>query len=627
MCGICGWLTTESRIVPDIIEMMCDTMSHRGPNDRGVFINGSMAIAMRRLSVIDVYSGHQPIHNEDESLWIVFNGEIYNYQELRTELEQKGHKFYTQSDTETILHLYEEFGDKTPEKLRGMFAFAIIDKTRNQLFIARDRFGIKPLYYFWDGTNFLFASEIKSILAFPGFHRELNLEGVNQFFTFGYVPYTTSMFKGIKKLLPGHSLICRNNEIQTSCYWNIQHDEYPVLKEEDYIEQFFEIFTNTVKSHLISDVPLGAFLSGGIDSSLVVGIMSKLCNQPVETFSIGYDKGGSTFDERIYSNKVANRFHTKHREFIIEPDIVSILPKIIEHFDEPVCDASAIPNYYLSQEVVKHVTVALSGLGGDELCAGYERYLGTMFGEYYRKIPHCIRDAVIPLADCLPDSRTGNHFSQRLKRFVRAASLPIKDRYYSIIAKFDDTEKDKLFTDEIKEQMPLDSGYTVYKQYWHSVNGNDNLSKLLNIDMQTYLVDDLLALTDRVSMAHSLEVRVPYLDHKLVEFFWSIPSSLKLKGFTKKYLLKKAAEKILPKEIIYRKKKGFSVPLTVWFRGSLKSYVKEILGDDNLQRSKLFNNTYIRQILDEHFTIHSNHDEKIFSLISFVIWHERYFNH
>jgi len=626
MCGICGWVNNRNDNKSEILKDMCDAIKHRGPDDEGYYTNGKMAIGMRRLSIIDLSLGHQPIHNEDESIWIVFNGEIYNYLELREELESAGHKFYTNSDTEVIVHLYEEQGEKTPEKLRGMFAFAIMDKKRDHLFIARDRIGIKPLYYYWNGVDFLFASEIKSLLKFPDYRKKPDLCSINQYFTFGYVPNSRTMFEGIRKLLPGHFLVLKNHHLRQVRYWSLSNTATPELPFPEYIEQFFHLFTDCVKRHLISDVPLGMFLSGGIDSSLIVGIMSKTANRQVETFSIGYEGDGSVFDERIYSRKVSEIFHTKHREFIIRPDIIDVLPKIIDQCDEPVGDASVIPSYYLSKYVRQHVTVALSGLGGDELCGGYERYLGALMADYYNRLPSFFREKINDYLINLPDSPSGNQFPQRLKRFAMYASYPLKNRYYHFIGKFSDNEKDKLFDGLERKEMDMESGYKIYDQYWEKSMNLDELRKLLMVDKDTFLVDDLLALTDRVSMAHSLEVRVPFLDHVLMEYFWNIPSKYKIKGLSKKYLLKKAAEKILPKEIIYRKKKGFSIPLAVWFRDSLKEYVKEILNEQNLKDTGMINRKYVERIIEEHGSGKTNHDEKIYMLISFVIWYKKYFS-
>lgn len=628
MCGIAGLRTFNEAVDRSMLDRMCDLLEHRGPDDRGLFIDGSIGLSMRRLSIIDLSSGRQPIFNEDKSLCIVFNGEIYNFPDLRSELEKKGHRFYTNSDTETIIHLYEDLEEKCVERLRGMFAFAIWDKPKQRLFIARDRFGIKPLYYFWDGKTFLFASEIKSILAFPGFQRELDLEAMQEFFTFLYVPHTKTLFKGIHKLLPGCFMTLEGSNLSFGRYYNLPEPrDFVYSSEKEVVDHFFKIGSGAIKSHLISDVPLGAFLSGGIDSSLVVGLMSKLIDRPVDTFSIGYDGDGSSFDERQYSSRVAKIFGTNHREFIVTPDqIKSCLPTILDRLDEPFGDASVIPNYLLSEFAKQFVTVALTGLGGDEVGGGYERYLGTMIAERHKRLLSLLTNGlVLSIMKRLPDSQTGAHFPERLKRFVSYAALPMKERYYHFIAKFNAKECQELFKQDVIDPLEGDPGVKVYGVFWDEITSLKELRKLMKIDMDMYLVDDLLALSDRASMAHSLEMRVPFLDHQVVEFFWALPDHFKIKGFTKKYILKKAAERLLPKEIIYRKKMGFSVPLTVWFRGILKSYVEDVLAPENIEPLSIFNSVYVRKVLDEHFSGRRNHDEKIFALLSFVIWHYKIF--
>jgi len=611
-----------------VLDRMCDLLEHRGPDDRGVFIDDGIGLSMRRLSIIDLNTGHQPIFNEDKNLCIVFNGEIYNFPDLRLDLEKKGHRFYTNSDTETIIHLYEDFEEKCVERLRGMFAFAIWDKPKQRLFIARDRFGIKPLYYFWDGRTFLFASEMKSILAFPGFQRELDLEAMQEYFTFLYVPHTKTLFKDIHKLLPGCFMTLEGSNLSFGRYYNLPEPrDFVYSSENEVVDHFFEIGSGAIKSHLISDVPLGAFLSGGIDSSLVVGLMSKLIDRPVDTFSIGYDGDGSSFDERQYSSRVAKIFGTNHREFIVTPDqIKSCLPTILDRLDEPFGDASVIPNYLLSEFAKQFVTVALTGLGGDEIGGGYERYLGTMIADRHKRLLSLLTNGlVLSIMKLLPDSKTGAHFPERLKRFVSYASLPMKERYYHFIAKFNAKECQELFKQDVIDPLEGDPGVKVYGVFWDEITSLNELRKLMKIDMDTYLVDDLLALSDRASMAHSLEMRVPFLDHHVVEFFWALPDHFKIKGFTKKYILKKAAERLLPREIIYRKKMGFSVPLTVWFRGVLKSYVREVLSPENIEHVGFFNPQYIQRILQEHLSGERNHDEKIFALLSFIVWYWSYF--
>lgn len=627
MCGIAGLWNKNEQVNRGLLDRMCDLLAHRGPDDRGIFVDHNIGLSMRRLSIIDLNTGRQPIFNEDKSICIVFNGEIYNFHDIRADLEKKGHLFTTYTDTEAIIHLYEDYGEKCVEHLRGMFAFAIWDKKKRRLFIARDRFGIKPLFFYWDNNKFLFSSEIKSILASPAFRRELDLEAVQQYFTFLYVPHDKTLFEGIKKLLPGCYLILEDGNLRFGRYYNLPDGidrDYP--GEEDIVDSFYDVATDTVKHHLISDVPLGAYLSGGVDSSLVVALMSQLINQPVNTFSIGYDGPGSLFDEREYASRVAKLFKTNHRELIVtSAQAKDSLPVILERLDEPFGDSSVIPNYLLSEYAAGYVKVALGGLGGDELCGGYERYLATLVAERYRRTVSVLTKGLkAAILQYLPDSSEGNHFPERLKRFINYASFPTKQRYYHFIAKFNNGERRKLFKKDIFP-AEVDSSAAVFDRYWDQSTSIHGLRKLCKIDLDMYLVDDLLALSDRTSMAHSLEMRVPFVDHHIVEFFWSLPDDLKIKGFSKKYILKKAAARLLPKDIIYRKKKGFSVPLTVWFRSSLRNYIEDTLLSENVKQLGLFDLGYIRKIIDEHICAKRNHDEKIFALLSFIVWYSTKF--
>lgn len=601
---------------------MCDKIRYRGPDSEGYYFDNIIGLGMRRLKIIDLDTGDQPIFNEDKSVCIIFNGEIYNFKEIKQLLIKKGHRFSTGSDTEVVIHLYEDFGEECLNKLRGMFAFAIWDKRENKLFIARDRLGIKPLYYTFISEYFLFASELKSILTFPHIKKEIDFTAMSDYFTFLYVPAPKTIFKNIFKLLPGHYLTLKNGKMEIRKYWDIEFKESGQRDESVYVNEFLQLLEETVKLHMISDVPLGAFLSGGIDSSLVVAIMSKLSNKPVETFSIGYEGKDKYFDERKYSRIVTKKYNTNHHEFILKPDIEELWEHIVTHFDEPFADASAIPNYLLSAETRKHVTVALSGLGGDELCGGYERYLGCLLAEKYRKLPKIITNGIIPgLVKRLPDSKKGYYFNERLKQFVNNANYPFIQRYFNIIASFNEEEKSHLLTPEVQKLVERKSNNILSNYY---INSSYMLDKMTQIDIKTYLVDDLLTLTDRMSMAHSLEIRVPFVDHKIVEFFIGIPHSLKIRGFTKKYLLKKAAERLLPKEVIYRKKKGFSVPLVIWFRHRLKGYLNNVLSEEHIKKLGYFNYSYISEIKERHLSGKSNFDEKLWCLINFIKWHEKY---
>lgn len=626
MCGINGVLVEETKQVnPHDIEKMNECLVHRGPDGEGMFVDGQVALGMRRLSVIDLNTGKQPIYNEDGRIVTVLNGEIYNYKELKNDLEKRGHHFYTNSDTEVIVHQYEEDGLDCVRALRGMFALAIWDGNLKRLLLARDRLGKKPLYYYQKDRKFVFSSEIKGILAVRDIEKAIDFDALSEYFSFLYVPCPKTIYKNILQVPPGHLLVHDGKSFRLERYWTIRYEPIPERTEADYIEELIELLKESVRLRMISDVPLGAFLSGGVDSSLVVALMSELTEIPVETFSIGYLEGIEAFDERRYAQKISEKYHTSHHEFIVRPDIQDVTEKIVRFFDQPFADASAIPNYYLSQNTRKYVTVALSGLGADEMAGGYERYLGFMLGEHYQKIPSWFRGKIIlPMVSKIPDSKKGKHFIARLKKFARVGGLPPAERYYRLVTRFDDDEKKSLLSPDLFHNIDLREPMDIFTNLLKSQKGLDPLNQLLYLDLNTYLVDDLLVLTDRMSMAHSLEVRVPFLDQKLVEFFATIPPSLKVRGWNKKYILKKAAERYLPKENIYRKKMGFSVPLVLWFRDELREYVEDVLAEEPVKRLGFFRCENVRKMIDDHFNQVENHDEKLWALIMFMVWHKNY---
>ena len=626
MCGIAGiYLKNNNETVEKkLLQQMCNAMRHRGPDDEGYHIDRNIGFCMRRLSVIDLYKGKQPIHNEDKTVWVVFNGEIYNYRELRRSLEGK-HYFYTDSDTEVLVHLYEEYGENFVTMLNGMFAFAIWDKRSRILFVARDRLGIKPLYYY-EGSNgkFIFASEIKSILKTPYVCREVEVGALDCYFTFLYTPAPLTMFKGIKKLLPGHILILKNGEVNLKQYWNIDYKPEKKKSLKSYSEEFREKLESAVKRQLISDVPLGAFLSGGIDSSAIVAIMSECLQKPIETFSIGYGSEESYYDERDDARQVSERFRTNHHEFELKPDIIELIPRIVEALDEPLADASAIPNFYLSKQTKKHVTVALSGLGGDELCGGYPRYVGMYLTSFYRYIPRFLREKVIYNAVLrLPDSSKGKRFMDRAKRFVKYGDLPFGDAYFNMISSFDRRSKQNLFSSYVN-RIKTDLAEAIFNSYFFYHESELLMNRVFFTDLKLYLVDDLLMLADKMSMAHSLEIRVPFLDNEFVEFMATIPPELKVKGVTKKYLFKKSFEGILPKNILSKEKKGFSVPLVLWFRHDLKKFVRHYLSRKKIESIEYFNWNYVESLLNNHFQGKENNFSQIWGILLFCLWHSIY---
>ncbi len=624
MCGICGILNkTGSPAQKQQLENMCQTMRHRGPDDEGYFLHGGVGLGIRRLSIIDLETGHQPIHNEDETVWVVLNGEIYNYPQLRSTLQKSGHSFYTRSDTEVIVHLYEQFGEECIAQLRGMFAFALYDVSQKQLLIARDRIGIKPLYYFEDDHALLFGSEMKALLQHPRVSRELDLSAVDSFLSLLYIPAPDSIFKRIKKLLPGHYLVWDGEKTVCKKYWELSYkiDRRHSLAELK--ERFLEKFRESVRIRMISDVPLGVLLSGGIDSSAVVATMSEFSELPVETFTVGYGTAGYDFDETQYARIIARKFATHHHEEIVTPDIDEVIPEIVCKFDEPFADSSAIPNFVISRVAKQSVTVALSGLGGDEIGAGYNRYAALRWAQFYHLLPRFIREKMaVSLADVLPDSQKGGRFSERIKKFIHNAARPEENEYLGFITFLLQAQKQRLYTPEFLQQV--DGSYEdKFNSYFQSGNLH-LLNRALFTDLKMYLPDDLLTLTDRTSMANSLEVRVPFLDHELVEFMATVPPEYKLKGLCKKCFFKQAFAGILPKEILARRKQGFSVPLVLWFRNELRSYLERVLSEKNIIKTGLFQPEYVQQMINEHLRCKENNNLQLWALVIFILWYQHF---
>jgi asparagine synthase (glutamine-hydrolysing) len=626
MCGIAGIYSKDEMKSVDrhLLKRMCDLMRHRGPDDEGYYVERNVGLGMRRLSIIDLDTGKQPIHNEDKTIWVVYNGEIYNFKELRRELVSN-HDFYTRTDTEILVHLYEEYGDEFVTKLNGMFAFALWDSRKGLLYLARDRLGIKPLYYAEINGNILFSSEIKSILADPGVPRDLDIDALNCYLSYNYTPAPLTMYTTVKKLLPGHLVKVKGSRITQKQYWDIRYENGNREAIGPIVEEFLGVFRRSVKRQLISDVPLGAFLSGGIDSSAVVAVMTEYLNKPVETFSIGYGEQAGYFDERGDARLIVERFNTNHHEFKLEPDIIRIVPQIVRSLDEPLGDASTLPNYFLAEQTRKYVTVALSGLGGDELCAGYPRYAGMFFANYYKCIPRILREKLISyLILNLPDSKKGKRFVDRAKRFVKYADLPQNTAYFYLTSSFDGNHKAAILTDSAKMMRDDGIAETIFNDYFFLHENMCLLNRLFFTDMKMYLVDDLLTLTDKMSMAHSLEVRVPFLDNEFVDFMVRLPPEMKLKRTVKKYLFKKAFEQILPQHTLYKEKKGFSVPLVLWFRNDLKQFIQLFLSRERLSRLGYFDSDYILRLVKMHFQGRENHFNKIWGLLIFCIWHALY---
>jgi asparagine synthase (glutamine-hydrolysing) len=627
MCGITGILNLKAGppVPRPLLAEMNRVITHRGPDEDGFHVEAAhVGLAIRRLKVIDLETGTQPISNEDGTAWVTFNGEIYNYRDLRRELEGRGHRFRTKSDTEVIIHAYEEYGPRCVEQLRGMFTIAIWDSPRKRLVLARDRVGVKQLFFTVAGEQLLWGSELKCLLQHPGVTRELSPSGLNHFLTYLYVPAPLTIFAGIEELEPAHLLIVENGTIRRERYWDLHYAVDEARPDAQSIAEFRALLDESVRLRMVADVPLGAFLSGGIDSGAVVALMSRHATGPVKTFSIGYEDGGELYDERPFARAVAERYGTEHHEFVVRPDLTAVIPELVRAFDQPFADSSAIPNWYLSQMTREHVTVALSGLGGDEVAAGYERYRGALLADRVQKVPAPVRRLAAALAEGLPDSRRGSPLAGRLKRFVRTLDLDFDQRYLALITAFQREERAELLTPETQRAIALDEPAALYRRVLTPAATADPLHRALFADLKLYLPGDLLTLTDRMSMAHALEVRVPYLDHRLLEYAATIPSRLKLRGMERKHLLKRAVADLLPTSVLARRKMGFSVPLTVWFRAELRPFVEDELSADHVRAAGVFHYPAVRRILDEHFACRANHDNQIWALLTFMLWHKSY---
>jgi asparagine synthase (glutamine-hydrolysing) len=624
MCGISGiyQFSGECPIAPDDIRRMCQVLAHRGPDDEGIYIHGTAGIGMRRLSIIDLQSGHQPIANEDESLWVVFNGEIYNHRELRHDLEAMGHRFRTQSDTEAIVHAYEAFGERCVERMNGMFAFAVLDQKRQALFLARDRLGIKPLYYFVDAQRLLFGSEIKAILSHDDVPRELDFAALDSFLTFEYVGGPQSIFKAIKKLPAGHTMTVTPQGVAVARYWDVAQtagDE----DETAYCERLSTTLKSAVQYRLLSDVPLGALLSGGIDSSTVVGLMAEQLATPVETFSIGFEE--DTYNELDYARQISRHFQTHHHEQILRPDAIELTEKVIRHCDEPLADFSVFPTYLVSVFAREYVTVALSGDGGDELFAGYDHYKAQKLDGYYRRLPRAVRTHVIAyLLERIPPTAQKKGLINKAKRFIEGAALPSDLAHTRWMTFLTAADKSQLYSPELRRELKEVDAHAFIRRYLARTGIDDPLGEQLLLDLKTYLVDDILVKVDRMSMATALEVRVPFLDYRVVELAASIPSRLKLKGWTSKYLLKQAMASLLPPSILHKKKEGFSIPMKNWLKEELKPLLLDALSPDRVRCRGYFNAAYIERLVSEHLAGTQNHSHKLWPLVLFEIWHSIY---
>jgi asparagine synthase (glutamine-hydrolysing) len=626
MCGIYGiaGLDWNPSLDREVLARMGRVIVHRGPDDDGHFYNGGVGLGMRRLSIIDLKGGHQPIANEDETIWVVCNGEIYNFKELRDDLEKKGHHFRTHSDTEVIVHLYEDLGVDLFKRLRGMFAIAVWDAQRKRLVLARDRLGKKPLYVARLPGRLLFASEIKSILADHTVSRELNYSALNEYLALGYVPAPMTLFKGIEKLLPGHYLICERNQISQHCYWDLDPETVDHLPEEEWVERVREKLIESTRIRLISDVPLGAFLSGGIDSSAIVAAMARMTDQPVKTYSIGFEGEDSFYNELPYASIVARAFDTDHHEIVVRPDAAELLPKLIWHMDEPIADSAFITTYLVSRLAAQSVKVILSGVGGDELFGGYRRYLGDAFGRYYRLLPRRLRQNWLPsILAKLPRDRHSSwkNLFRYAEAFAKSANLSPSERYLSYVTLFTADAAAELRNHGSNGVRPTSAAM---QSYFTRCTGAENLNQCIYVDLKTSLADDLLALTDKMTMAASLECRAPFMDHELVELAARMPADLKVRGFTMKYVLKKAVQPWLPAEILNRKKRGFGAPMGAWLRRDLKLLVQETLSERQVNKRGLFQWPVVKQLIQRHDSKEGDYTDHLLALINLELWFRQF---
>jgi asparagine synthase (glutamine-hydrolysing) len=625
MCGICGKFNFDGAepVPAGLLTSMCDVMVHRGPDDAGYLLDGSAGLGMRRLSIIDLAGGHQPISNEDGSVWVVCNGEIYNFPELRAELERRGHRLKTKTDVETIVHLYEDFGESCVKKLAGMFAFAIWDSRSRTFLLGRDRVGKKPLFYAATEGSLVFGSTLKSVLLDPRISREVDLASLHHYLTYQYVPEPATIFTHVRKLPPAHYLVCEGGKVRVERYWDLSFAEKWRGSASEAAERVAEAVRDAVRVRLISDVPIGAFLSGGIDSTVVVGIMSQMMSQPVKTFSIGFEEAG--YNELSYARIAAKRFGTDHHEFVVTPSAVAVLPELVWHFEEPMADSSGIPTYYVAKLTRDHVTVALNGDGGDEGFAGYERYRAFHLARRGAALPAGFRKNVVArLAGRLPEPTRFRSPLRRFKRFAEALAEDGPDRYMRWMTVFGNELKASVYSDEmIRRVGAMDSRQYLRDAFGRCDAGND-LDRLLYTDTMTYLPGDLLVKMDRMSMAHSLEARSPFLDHRVLELAAGLAPELKLRGSVGKYVLKKAAAGMVPDEILRRGKQGFGVPLAKWFRGELKDPAAEILLDARTRSRGYFNPNGIRSLLNEHLSGRADHSHRIWALLVLELWHRTF---
>jgi len=622
MCGICGVYFQDKQKLLDepILTGMRDSMRLRGPDSAGNYLQPGIALGHRRLSIIDLDLGHQPMTNVDESLWLTYNGEIYNFQEIRKGLEAKGHPFKTNSDTEVILHAYEEYGRECVKLFNGMFSFAIYDAKEHSLFLARDRLGIKPLYYFQGSHFFAFASSLKALLNHPDIPAEIDPHALSEYLLFEYVPAPLSMIKNIRKLMPGHTALIQGERVQIEKYWDLQYREQKEKSFSAYQEEFQCLIKDSVKKRLISDVPLGMFLSGGIDSSAILSYMSELGHRPLKTFSIGFNE--NSFNELHHARRVAQVFETDHHEMLVTPQkLIDLFPKVLEGIDDPLGDPSAVPTYLVSQLARNHVTVCLSGDGGDELFAGYPTYQALKLWKLFSKFPKSIQKLFSSMIFKMPTSFHNISLDYKLKKFMEGMPFPIEQANILWKGAFLPDEKNQILSSDFLAQLDSKKDYFSLDPYLKEFKGSDLLNKLLFLDTKVYMQDDILAKVDRMSMANSLEVRVPFLDHNIAEFAARLPVNYKLKGFKTKYIVKQAMKERLPSDIIQRKKKGFGIPFAKWVAEEvLKKFVLDTFSEARNKANNIINFDCLDKIMHDHLAKVRDSRKPLWTILIFLIW-------
>jgi len=628
MCGIAGWASLDknkfSHEGKTVLHRMCEQMKHRGPDSEGLWTDESVALGMRRLSIIDLHTGEQPVYSEDKQIVAVMNGELYNFREVRNDLEKRGHKFETQTDTEILPHLYEEYGEAMLEHINGMFAFALWDKRKKKLLLARDRFGEKPLYYgVFDGA-LVFASEPKVLLEHPSVKREINTDALRQFLSFDYVPAPASIYKGISKLPAAHLLVLEKGEVKTRRYWNLTfHKNGNTPSIEKAATDLRELLADAVRMRLVSDVPLGILLSGGVDSSTVAAFATQFSTERVKTFSIGFEE--DSFDESKFAREVAAHLGTEHYEDKLSVErAADLISEIGTWLDEPMSDGSLLPTFLLSRFVKKYVTVALGGDGGDEIFAGYPMYFGHKMARVYDQIPRFLRAGVIePIVNNLPVSTKNLSFDYKAKRFVAASKYDVVTRHHSWFGSFSVDQQNNLLTKDILAQSSSDI-YKGAKDLLKITDASTEIEQMQFLDMNFYMAEDILTKVDRASMAVSLEVRAPFLDPRVAQFAASLPLEYKLRGNKGKYILKKAVEPLLPKSILQRPKKGFGIPIAEWLKGRLNPLMHDLLAPERLKNQGLFDEKFVQKLIREHETNVASHHKQLWTLLVFQLWFDNF---